>query len=120
VAVALLGRLIVHGPKLETILYVAVRPHDKRAVVSHRRIPRANTAENATNSRGVPINFECGWRPASWVQRGFLDSQFLDQCPYPVDRKLVVDRCRYPLVLLDLLVEFLALVAHRGSTFVPL
>jgi hypothetical protein len=39
---------------------------------------------------------------------------------FRINGQLIVDRCHYPLVVLDPLVDFGALFAHRGSIFVPL
>jgi hypothetical protein len=46
------------------------------------------------------------------MQAGRSDSQFFDQHLDPIDRELIRDRRRDPFVVLNLFVEFDALVAH--------
>jgi hypothetical protein len=46
------------------------------------------------------------------MQAGLSGSQFFDQHLDPIDRELIRDRHRYPFVVLNLFVEFDALVAH--------
>lgn len=46
------------------------------------------------------------------MQASLSGSQFFDQHLDPIDCELIRDRRRYPLVLLDLFVEFRALLAH--------
>jgi hypothetical protein len=46
------------------------------------------------------------------MQAGLSGSQFFDQHLDPIDRELIRDRRRYPLVLLDLFDEFRAFLAH--------
>jgi hypothetical protein len=48
------------------------------------------------------------------MQAGLSGSQFFDQHLDPIDRELIRDRRRYPFVVLNLFVEFDALVA-RGA-----
>jgi hypothetical protein len=46
------------------------------------------------------------------MQAGLSGSQFFDQHHDPIDRELIRDRRRDPFVVLNLFVEFDALVAH--------
>jgi hypothetical protein len=55
-----------------------------------------------------------------WVKGNLFGCKVRNQFLDPIDSQFVVDRRGEPSIVLDPIVEFSALVTHRGSTFVSL